>query len=520
MYSVAPEILEKHKVALEAARNYWVLNKSTGLLDRDFNALEEAARADGLELRDYVCQEIQGTRAQNAGYVEKVEKTQVPGNMLDAVISFAAEHPEIVYWIPKYDGSSLGAYYDTETGRCVRVITIGGSNLGGLGIDQTEKFAKFFPDCPGTGIMMIQAECLVALEHGFAESSRQKANGLVNSSYEPIPEADFTASGRKISEYRRYLKKFSENLEKVKTEVDAFIGIRGFRYYLEPGTPAGDYRDTLQSLGTVTNEAGDIKFTGGYVMTLSDLKNLGPDIVNKDIWQTPSGTFLVDGLVGYTADGRCVKALKYKDAGRGEAVEVKAIQWNNQIKKGKDSWSANAIVDPVEIRGSIITKPSMGSVKKMVSKNITPGALVTLILANSTIPAISEVLEPGNGDFGWPTCSCGYQLGPSDTFGSLLKCGNPMCTERLERMRKYLGTCHDVSEISADRLFVLDRTKLSEIPGLMPGLVQDIASEAIGDPETLAASVGRYLSTELQKRNLALVAGPVFVALSEWINQL
>ena len=263
-----------------------------------------------------------------------------------------------------------------------------------------------------------------------------------------------------------------------------------------------------------------MKFAPGYVMTLADLEALGPEVVEKDIWATPTGTFLVDGLVAYTADGRCVKALKYKDAGRGEAVRVQRIQWNNQIKKGKDSWSANAIVDPIEIRGSVITKPSMGSVKKMVTGNISPGALVTLILANSTIPAISEVLEPGNGDFGWPVCSCGYQMDQKDTFGSLLKCGNPMCTERLNRMRNYLRTCGSPDAINPDKLLIIDRTKLSEIPGLMMTLVNGIRSGIITGPDGIKAELEKTLKTDLQRRNIALVVGPAYVALTEWITSL
>jgi hypothetical protein len=212
-----------------------------------------------------------------------------------------------------------------------------------------------------------------------------------------------------------------------------------------------------------------------------------------------------------------VKALKYKDAGRGESVEVLGIKWNNQITKGKDSWSANAIIDPIEIRGSVITKPTIGSVKKMVTQGISPGARVTLILANSTIPAISEVLEPGNGDFGWPVCSCGYQMGPSDTFGSLLKCGNPMCSERLDRMKGYLGKLSDPSEINPDKLFIMDRMKLSEIPGFMNGIIEGFKEGKMSAPEDLRDYISRFLTTDLQRKNLELVYRPAWIALAAWI---
>ena len=39
--------------------------------------------------------------------------------------------------------------------------------------------------------------------------------------------------------------------------------------------------------------------------------------------------------------------------------------------KGKDSWSANVIVEPIVVKGSTIRKPSAGSVSKLVKNNIT-----------------------------------------------------------------------------------------------------------------------------------------------------
>lgn len=526
MYSVPIEILKKHEIALEAARKYWVLNQPTGMSDAYFNKLEAAAREDGLELRDYVCQEIQGTRSQNADYIPKVEKQQVPGDMLSAIEEFDATYSNLnpgkhLYWIPKYDGSSLAAYYDVSTGRCVKVITIGGSNLGNLGIDQTEKFAKFFPDLPNTGVKAIQAECLISLEHGFGENSRQKANGLVNASYEPMDFNVFVASAKKTrtdKDYKKYLEKFEKNLKQVQDEVDKYINIRAFRYFIDDSwTTPVDYKAAMESIPAVFNNEGDIKFCSGFINTLPELKSLfgSSDGINKDIWTTPSGTFLIDGLVAYTQDGVCVKALKYKDAGRGESTLVLGIRWNNQVSKGKDSWSANALIEPVTIRGSVCTKPTIGSVTKMVTNGISRGARVNLILANSTIPAISEVLEPGNGDYEWPVCSCGYQMSEKDIFGSNLKCGNPVCSERLNRMKNYLWSLNDISDINLNKLLIIDRVDLNSNIRVEP-LVSLIIN---GSPkETFKSEIENFLTTDLQKRNLELVYQPAYLALYEWLK--
>ena len=62
MIKIDPEILEKHAIAIEAARKYYVLGERTGFSDGYYDHLERKAREDGLELRDYVCQEIHGLR--------------------------------------------------------------------------------------------------------------------------------------------------------------------------------------------------------------------------------------------------------------------------------------------------------------------------------------------------------------------------------------------------------------------------------------------------------------------------
>lgn len=492
-YIVSEEILTKHARALEAARNYWVLNIPTGMPDSEFDYLESCARIDGLELRDYVCQEIQGTRSSNADYITKIPKIQIDGDMYTALVEFTEkyrkESGEELYWIPKYDGSSLAAYYDINTGRCIKVVTVGGSNLGGSGVDQTKKLCRYFPDLPGTGICAIQAECLVPLECGYGESSRQKANGLVNS-------------------------KFLDD------QVDSLVAIRGFRYFLDPSSPLIDlsYPEIMSSIPRVYNMSGKCKFSMGFV---NAIEGLTPDFVNSDTWKTDSGTFLVDGVVAYSQSGVCIQALKYRDAGHREVAEVLGIKWNNQITKGKDSWSANALITPVTVRGSKCTKPTVGSIKKMLSTGLSKGAKVTIILANSTIPQVSEVLEKGNLDFEWPICSCGHQMGPTDIYGALLKCGNPDCTERYHRMYSYLCTLRGYSDLNLDKLLVIDRFRWSEKANLSSVIpeVWRIVKENLGS-DSLRDYLGNFMSTDLQKRNLDLVIKPAYKALCQRLSEM
>jgi hypothetical protein len=520
MIVVSPEILKKHEIGIEAARKYYVLNQATGFSDEYYTeVLEAEARKDGLELRDYVMQEVQGKRSMNADYITKVEKLQVSGNMLEALDHYDTEvEPEIAYEIPKYDGSSLAAYYDPATGKLCRIVTIGGSNLGSEGIDQTEKLGRYFPDLPNTGIQALQCECLVSLEHGFGERSRQKANGIINSSYIPLSFQEFKGGKGTERSYRIYLKKFEDNLRDVEKEIDEIVNIRAFRFFLAPGVKPKDYRKTILGLPVVRNAAGDIKFCGGFVFRKSEKG----EFINSDIWKTPTGTFLVDGVVGYSKTGECIKALKYKDAGRGEATEVLGLKWTNQVDKGKDSWSCNALINPIEVRGSEVRKPVVGSLTKMVERGLSKGAKVTVILANSTIPQVANVVEPGNRDYEWPVCSCGYQMGPLDIYGTRLKCGNHNCSERYSRMIKYLESVRDPENIDLTKLLVLDgfdwKKKLD--PATYQSLLHNIlriVSEGRGVP-AMYIHLERFLSTPLQKKNLNLVVTPAYEALQDYLR--
>ena len=520
MIVISDNLLTKHALGIQAAMNYYVYNLPTGMDDSYYDYLEREARKDGIELRDYATQFLQGQRSKNADYITKVEKSQVTGNMAEAMKAYRGEHSEIKYWIPKYDGSSLAAYYDSRTGKCLRVVTVGGSNLGSEGIDQTEKLCKYFPDLPGTGIIALQCECLVSLEHGLEEKSRQKANGLVCSSFTPLTKDEYRGGQGTDHEYQKYLENFTENFLDVKKEIDDMINIRCFRYYLDLSTPSGlatkelGYRQVLESLPVVYNTAGDIKFCGGYVFETKDID----DFVNHDIWTTTAGTFLVDGVVGYTEEGVCIQALKYHSAGRGETTEVLGIKWNDQGPHGKDSWSANALIQPIQIRGAVIKKPTVGSIKKMIQSGISKGAKVTVILANSTIPQVSQVVEPGNGDYEWPTCGCGYKLGPSDIYGTLVKCGNPECTEREGRMRKYLSGCSDFFQINLNKLLVIDRfdwLKKTDYPVVLQDLYTILVGK--GYTEFLEFLKG-CLKTPLQIKNLELVSKPAYKTLKEYVD--
>ena len=155
--------------------------------------------------------------------------------------------------------------------------------------------------------------------------------------------------------------------------------------------------------------------------------------------------------------------------------------------------------------------------RKIVDTGLSKGAKVTIILANSTIPQVSKVPVPGNLDFQWPTCSCGYTLGPSDIYGSLVKCGNPRCTDRENRMRKYLSTVPSWENIDLGKLLVLDRwdwRKKTDYQVVLNDIFQ-IIDKDLGE-SNLLMYINGYLTTDLLKNNLKLVIHPAYVTLREY----
>ncbi len=486
-------VLDKWKDLIDACKNYYVYSRPTGLTDSEYDELERrAAVEDKFFVRDYVFENfMEGQRAENA-WIEKIQKTKVTEtSMYQALRNLQVDLGHDLYFDLKYDGSSIAIYLDPTTGKPIRCVTCGNLNLSEAGIDHTKKLFPLLPQQFPKGIVAIQCEALVDLNRfteGDPDRARQKANGLINSKYK-------------------------------EDEVVSLLTLRAYRYYTDSSEEGqalrlSDYREVLRRFETVRARTdGHIMFAPADVWTLDELSE---EFCEADRLQTSTGKFLLDGWVAYTKIGICIGALKFAGAGSKTEELVKThvlgIQWNNQVVKGKDSWSANVLIDPVTIKGGTIRKPSAGSVGKMIKNKITRGAEVSIILANSTIPMVGECFSEGDGDFQWPVCECGYQMGPSDVYGSLLKCGNPLCSSRLGRMRNYLNSLNNSSEINLDKFLVIDRFKWSTTNvdlGYLLKFVEDDNSD--GYKEYLMS----FMGTNLQKKNMELVWKASWITLKE-----
>ena len=480
---VSKEVLEKWKVLVDACKAYYIDSVPTGLLDSEYDDLEKRAYLeDGFSVRDYVFLNfMQGKRTKNS-FISKIPKTKVDGStMISAMSNFVIEQKRTIYWDFKYDGSSIAVYINPSTGVPIKVVTVGNLNLD-LGINQTYKLYNFLPKKFPKGIVAIQCEALVdvnRISESNRDRARQKANALINSKY-------------------------------LEDEVNQLLTLRAYRYYTDD-SPEGiaisgmDYRDVLQSFDIVRSPVdGHIRFAPADSWTVDELSMI-PEFTEVDCQVSSTGKFLLDGWVAYSDRGECLGAFKFAGAGSGTekiTTVVKSIQWNNQVSKGKDSWSANVIVDPIVVKGCTIRKPSAGSVSKLVKNKITPGAEVSIILANSTIPMVGEVIKPGNGDYQWPTCSCGHIMSEADVFGSLLKCNNPNCSERKARMRDYVSKLSGPFELDLNKFLVIDRFKWETTNVDLNTLYKYVKTV---DPDSYRDYLMSFMKTDLQKRNMDVV---------------
>ena len=487
------QLLKKWKILIDACKAYYIDSIPTGLTDAQYDELEvKAAQEDGFFVRDYIFNTyLKGTKTKNA-WIEKIKKEKA-SSIIDAMESLEKETGNKYYYDIKYDGSSLAIYLDPTTGIPKRIVTVGNLNLDNYGVDQTWKLINLIPKRFPTGIVAIQAEALIditRLTDSDPERARQRANGLINSKY-------------------------------CDSEISQFLTIRAYRYYTDDSSQGqiirnADYRTVLNSFETIYSVIdGHVLFAPAQVWTLDELRN-HPGFTETDRTVTDTGVFLNDGWVVYDKRGICQKALKFTGAGLDTEIiktKVQSIQWNSQVSKGKDSWSANIIIDPVVIKGCTVRKPSAGSVGKVVKKCITPGAQVSIILANSTIPMVGDVFSPGNGDYQWPTCSCGYKMSDLDVYGSLLKCGNPKCTERLNRMRNYLSSINDVhKDLDLNKYLVIDRFKWEDTDldkNILLNFVSSMNKQGYYD------YLFSYMKTDLQRRNMNLIWEASFIILRE-----
>jgi DNA ligase (NAD+) len=194
------------------------------------------------------------------------------------------------------------------------------------------------------------------------------------------------------------------------------------------------YFDVIGNFSFESEKEEFIKCNG-----LKFVQTFGPYTTVDDLWNK----FITrisernGGLLNYEIDGLVAKInnlqiqnelgdlhgrprgqMAIKPEAQSKNTKIIDIQWqvglNGRI-------TPIAIVEPTEIGGVTITRCTLNNIDYINSLNISIGAEVVLTRANDVIPAISSVIQPGNGQINIPTIcpTCGDKL---ERDGAYLVC--------------------------------------------------------------------------------------------------
>lgn len=285
----------------------------------------------------------------------RLEKVAIDHDYANRCHELMRENVSDRYWMYKYDGCSLVAYYNE--GKLVQVCT---KSAVEWGIDRTATLSWLFPEYVDPEIDSIQGEAVVKVsEIGGEYAARSKANGLINSKY----KAD---------------------------EINKFIHIRAFKVGFKDLDPNVERMiDALKILPIPTHG----KF------------QIAKELTEDDVTESAVGSedILYDGIVMY--DMYSDKIIGYKRHSDEHLVtKITHIEWNMSSKGlmvpkfNFEEVVFNAVYDDEgNVIGGIHTKrASCGSANRLFSMGAGVGAIVEVYRANSTIPQISKVIKPSS----------------------------------------------------------------------------------------------------------------------------
>jgi len=255
-----------------------------------------------------------------------------------------------VYWMYKYDGCSLVAYY--SNGKLVQVCT---KSAVEWGIDRTGTLGWLFPEYVSEDIDSIQGEAVVKVsEVGGEYAARSKANGLINSKY----KADEI---RKLIHLRAFKVGFVDLDESIPRMIDALTKL--------PIPEHGRFQ-------------------------------IAKRITKADVTDSAVGSedILYDGIVKY-GEGEILGYKRHSD--EHLLTKVVNIEWNRSSKGLMvpkfvfENVVFNAVYDDEGkcIGGINVCKASCGSANRLFSMGGGVGAIVEVYRANSTIPQVSRVIQ-------------------------------------------------------------------------------------------------------------------------------
>lgn len=319
---------------------------------------------------------------------------------------------------PKYDGLTVVAYPNAD-GSCKFVTR-------GLGGEVGEVLPNFIPEYEGQHVndsgYPIRGEVFITAEHFEMLNSALEADGE-----EPMKNMRNAAAGL----LRR-------------KERCPYLTLLQYKVYDIPGADL-----TPEKMREIISEQTEFEFTDGFSYetpegTIAGIEQVHDDINNLHLYP-------IDGIVIKSCQEHSLKkfgstnhhprnALAYKSAQEEKTTIVRDVIW----QMGRRKATPVAIVDPVEIDGTTVTKASLHNAAQIQELGLKIGATVKIRKANQIIPQIVSVVKPGHKDIVLSVCpACG---GPLEEINGQQFCVNPNCYERVAQNIAFLGN-KDVLDI-------------------------------------------------------------------------
>lgn len=358
---------------------------------------------------------------------------------------------------PKYDGLTVVAYPNAD-GSC-RFVT------RGLGGEIGEVLPNFIPAYEGAGVnnsdYAIRGEVFIT-----PDNFERLNNALVSAGEEPMKNMRNAAAGL----LRR-------------KERSQYLDLLSYVVYDLPGqdmTPA--------EMREIVAEQTKFSFTDGFSYdtaeeTIEGIEQLYADIVSLQ-------TYPIDGIVikscqqnsGYRFGSTAHhprNMTAWKSLQEKKETVVRDVIWQT----GRGKITPVAIVDPVEIDGTTVTRVSVHNMAWIKEVGLKINSRVLLEKRNQIIPYISEVIGEGDKDIVLDVCpSCG---GPLEEVNGQQFCVNPNCIERIaqniaflgqkdvldipglstQTARKMVETYPDILELKQNIIFELSVAEIKKLPG-------------------------------------------------------
>lgn len=312
---------------------------------------------------------------------------------------------------PKYDGLTVVAYPNAD-GSC-RFVT------RGLGGEIGEVLPNFIPEYEGAGIN--NSDYAIRGEVFITPDNFERLNiALTSDGEEPMKNMRNAAAGL----LRR-------------KERSQYLNLLSYIVYDLSGqdmTPA--------EMREIIAKQTKFVFTDGFGYdtveeTIEGIEQLYDDINSLQVYP-------IDGIVlkscqqnsGYRFGSTAHhprNMIAWKALQEKKETVVRDVVWQT----GRGKITPVAIVDPVQIDGTTVTRVSIHNMAWIKEVGLKINSRVLLEKRNQIIPYISEVIGEGDKDIVLDVCpACG---GPLETVNGQQFCTNPDCTERIAQNIAFLG---------------------------------------------------------------------------------